>query len=163
MSIEWRDIPGYEGFYQVSNAGQVRSLDRTVSRNNGVPLPLKGKELQLGTSRGYLHVRLLGRTCKVHQLILRTFVGPRPDGMDVRHLNGDKRDNRLENLTYGTRSENCLDITRHGRNRNALKTHCPKGHEYTPENTVVKPSEGRRRCKACLTVAARRRWQKAAT
>jgi hypothetical protein len=50
----------------------------------------------------------------VHKIVLTTFVGPRPKGMECRHLNGDRGDNRLENLRWGTRMENLADMVRHG-------------------------------------------------
>lgn len=56
----------------------------------------------------------------VHALVLAAFVGPRPPGMDVRHLDGNPANNLLENLAYGTRSENCMDALRHGRRDHVL-------------------------------------------
>jgi hypothetical protein len=79
------------------------------------------KKLQAcsGTRRGYLNVTLCcndgcKHTFQVHRIILETFVGPRPDGMQCRHLNGNASDNRLENLTWGTPQENSQDAARHG-------------------------------------------------
>jgi DNA-binding XRE family transcriptional regulator len=65
--------------------------------------------------RGYLQIAL-GRKGirKIHQLVLETYVGLRPEGMECRHLNGNRKDNRLENLKWGTRSENMQDAVRHG-------------------------------------------------
>ena len=67
---------------------------------------------------GYLHVHLCKNTkvhnCRIHRLVLETFVGPCPGGMECRHLNGDPSDNCLENLQWGTRSENRYDSVRHG-------------------------------------------------
>ncbi len=104
-------------------------------------------------NRGYPVVNLYnGRKYQmftVHRLVLLAFVGTRPNGMAVRHLNGIKTDNRLSNLVYGTYSENNHDIVRHGRNANASKTHCQQGHEFTPENTLVHPSGSGRTCKTC--------------
>jgi hypothetical protein len=83
------------------------------------------------------------------------FIGPRPDGLDVCHNNGDRLDNQVGNLRYGTRSENMLDTVPHGRSR-ASRTHCPSGHEFNEENTrhdVVKGRNGgtvnRRSCREC--------------
>ena len=115
---EWRDIPGYEGRYKVSNMGRVKSLERKVRSVNWST----GKEfyrtvreciLKPGPSNsGHLYVVLghgeQGRP--VHQLVMRAFVGQPPVGMEVRHLNGDPTDNRLENLRYGTRTENIMDV-----------------------------------------------------
>jgi hypothetical protein len=153
---EWRPIPGYERTYAVSSLGRVM---RVEGRN------ARARIRKLRANRhGYIDVRLsqdnLFKTHTVHKLVMLAFVGPRPDGAEIRHLNGNGSDNRLVNLAYGTVSENRIDITRHGRNRNASKTHCPQGHEYTPENTYRVPSRPRGRiCRACQAEYQRRRYR----
>lgn len=94
----------------------------------------------------------------VHQLVLAEFVGPRPTGLVVRHLNGNSRDNRLSNLVYGTAAQNAQDAIAHGVNANLNKTHCPHGHEYTVANTYIRPC-GKRKCRACNAERERRRKQ----
>lgn len=145
----WLPIPGYEGSYEVSDRGRVRSLDRIVVRSDGREIRCKGKVLSQGVHpKGYLGVRLCGKTKKVHRLVLEAFVGPCPDGMECCHNNGIPGDNKLTNLRWGTRIENAADVRRHGRNPNINKTHCPKGHPYNAENTYRIPSGGRG-CVAC--------------
>ena len=100
---QWKDIPGYSGLYQVSDAGEVRSFQRNY----------KGRPMKLFKARGCVTVNLSGATRKVHHLVLEAFVGPRPGGLVTRHLNGDFTDNRISNLTYGTQSENRLDTRQH--------------------------------------------------
>lgn len=122
----WADIPGFDGAYQVSTLGRVRSVTRTVhfqksNRASGYKRTLTGRILRPGASGdfGYPSV-VLGRrggTRLIHSLVLSAFVGARPDGMDVRHLNGNPCDCRLANLRYGTRTENNIDISRHGRRK----------------------------------------------
>lgn len=115
---EWRDIPGYEGYYQVSNLGRVRSLDRVVTRS-GFDKRLKGKIL-LGrvVDYGRIIVSLskggVVRRRKVHSLVMEAFVGPYPDGLEIRHLDGDPSNNCIDNLRYGTSKENARDKLRHG-------------------------------------------------
>lgn len=110
ISEEWRDIPGYEGIYQVSNLGNVRSLDRTLECKNGRIIKLKGKLLKQGNKNGYRFVNLCyGHSVSVHVLVAQAFLGDRPDKMDVCHINGNRSDNKLSNLEYGTRSKNNLD------------------------------------------------------
>ena len=116
---EWRDIPGYEGRYQVSNMGNVRSLDRRVNVCHGATRLMKGRVLKPADSKHnpHLYVQLGHKQAgsPVHQLVALAFLGPRPEGLDVRHLDGDPRNNRADNLAYGTRTENILDVYRIGR------------------------------------------------
>ena len=115
----WKDIPGYEGKYQVSNLGRVKSLERKVRGVNHYTgkdffRTIPERILRPGKSCKSGHVSVvLGhgeRGKPVHQLVMLAFVGPPPVGMEVRHLNGNPTDNRLENLSYGTRTENILDV-----------------------------------------------------
>lgn len=119
----WKDIPGYEGRYQASTEGRIRSVDRIVYSKNrytskSFPRQLKGLVLRPGPMKsGHLSV-VLGKGASgspVHQLIARTFIGPPPEGQEVRHKNGDPTDNRLCNLEYGTRTENILDVYKIGK------------------------------------------------
>jgi len=107
----WKNIPGYEGRYQVSDEGRVRSIDRPVRVVcHGVEAVriAKGKLLRPGRmGSGHVTVALgKGNSRPVHQLVLEAFVGPRPAGCEVLHLNHVPADNRLANLRYGTRGEN---------------------------------------------------------
>ena len=125
MSMEiWRDIPGYEGKYQASDAGRIRSLSRPVQGVNHYThepflRTIKGRILRPGRFCKSGHVSVvLGRNTSgkpVHQLIARTFIGACPAGQEVLHNNGNPADNRLSNLRYGTRTENILDVYRIGK------------------------------------------------
>lgn len=156
---EWRPVVGYEGYYEVSHRGRVRSIDRTVAVTGQGSRRLRGKILAAPlTTTGYPFVRLskgeedpgsrrIQKTC---HLVLEAFVGPRPEGMVARHLDDEKTNNHVGNLRWGSVSENSLDAVRNGRHYWAKKTHCPQGHRYTAENTYVLPSRpGARYCKAC--------------
>lgn len=132
---QWRPVIGHEGAYEVSDHGRVRSLSRTLETSVG-PRAHHGRVLRPGTQYGRKFVNLAGRDVRlVHHLVLEAFVGPRPDGMECCHNNGDPSDNRLENLRWDTSSSNKRDQLAHGTHSNASKTHCPKGHAYTLENT----------------------------
>lgn len=119
----WKDIPGYEGEYQASTFGRIKSLQReAISKNHYTGKPfyhtVPERILKPGQFCKCGHVSVVlrrGTNGKpVHQLVLKTFVGEAPDGMEVLHINGNPTDNRLENLRYGTRTENILDVYRQG-------------------------------------------------
>lgn len=160
MKLEqWRAAPGHPG-YEVSDEGRVRSIDRTHMTCGGVVRHVRGRVLSPGITKGYRHVTLWAdnrqSVRKVHQLVLEAFVGPRPSGLIVRHLNGDPGDNRLANLRYGTSSENEWDSVRHGTHFQARKTHCSHGHVFDEANTI---HNGRQRiCRACKAARDRRRY-----
>lgn len=101
---------------------------------------------------GYLVVKLgQGRNHFVHRLVLLAFTGPCPDGMEALHDNGVHGDARLSNLRWGTKSENCLDLVRHGTHVHARRTHCPRNHPLKAPNLDPSNlrSDGSRSCWAC--------------
>lgn len=121
-ATEWRAVPGYEGRYEVSDAGEVRSLLRGEHFiRRGVPA-FRMREARLLKQRvddkGYLRVNLYrgagGHVVMVNQLVLLAFVGPRPAGQGGRHLDGNSLNNSRSNLVYGTQLENMRDKVRHG-------------------------------------------------
>ena len=119
VSEEWRDIPGHEGWYQVSDLGRVRSLDRLVNAKLGSTKLSKGQVLAPRLDDdGYLRVGLWCNGARygfgVHQLVLLGFEGPASEGLQVRHLNGDSQYNAYSNLSYGTAQENADDRQIHG-------------------------------------------------
>lgn len=152
----WKPIPGCEGEYEVSDQGRVRSLDRHVEGMLGMR---RGRVLkpQWAGPRGkqYRQVTLRdGHQLKVHLLVLTVFAGPRPDGLQGCHTNGDKSDNRLINLRWDTPGANNRDKRAHGTDHQVRKTHCPRGHAYTPDN-IYASDRPHRRCKECARERAR--------
>ena len=153
----WRSIPGYEGQYEASDLGRVRSIERTITDALGRSRRLKSRILRAAVCKRngritHMSVLLGARNpYQVHQLIMRAFAGPRPSGLEVCHNNGDPTDNRLENLRYDTRSSNHLDKQRHGTDVYRNRTHCPRNHPLAEPN--LKPSAlkrgGHRECLAC--------------
>lgn len=118
MEEIWKDIKGYERLYQVSNFGNVKSLDRYIINKNGDKQYFPGKYLNQGISDNYLKVTLSKsnkqRTFRVHILVARTFI-PNPENKpEVNHMDGDKSNNRVDNLEWNTRSENELHAYKNG-------------------------------------------------
>lgn len=131
MNLEtWKDIPGFEGHYQASTLGQVRSIDRTVLRN-GKPMKLKGKVLKPSpTEKGYLYVNLSieskPKPHKVHRLVALTFL-PNPDDKPaINHVNNDRIDNSVQNLEWCTNQEN----TNHAKAQNRLAGGSSPGEQH---------------------------------
>lgn len=107
MTEEWRAIKGYEGSYEVSSSGRIRSLDRHVLGKDGRLELHRGKELKpWSLKNGYSAVSLSGKKRTVHSLVAEAFIGEKPKGMDVMHLDGNRSNNVVSNLSYGTRSSN---------------------------------------------------------
>jgi hypothetical protein len=122
----------------------------------------------LTDSKGYLAVYPTRDDGKrhlrgIHQLVMLAFASPRPEGMEARHLNDIKTDNRWPgNLAWGTHRENLQDMVRNGHG-NAAKTHCPQNHAYEGGNLIIaKRGDGTtfRQCRICL-IHAQPWWKKA--
>lgn len=107
---EWKIVPGYEN-YMVSNFGRIKGIRGKI---------LKPKYNRRGYEQHNLKFGSKQKSVTLHSIILAAFVGPRPDGMLVRHLDGDKKNNRLDNLVYGTHAENMADKVKH-----RLEEKCP--------------------------------------
>lgn len=157
---EWRPIAGYEGYYEVSNLGNVRSIDREVEQRHPsgrlVTRRLQGAPMKqfLHPRFGYMYVHLqrdgVSVNRRVHRLVLEAFIGPCPEGMEVCHNNATRNDNRLVNLRYGTSAENKADMLKHGTNERRNRTHCPQDHPLiTPNLAPWELSKGKRKCYAC--------------
>lgn len=111
---EWRDIPDYEGLYQASNLGRIRSLDREVNHNYGGKAVKKGKILKphkricCGKERWQAHLQKDGKNTGFvwSRCIYTAFYGPIPEGMQVNHIDEDPTNNKLDNLNLMTPKEN---------------------------------------------------------
>jgi len=113
-SEEWRPVVGYDGFYEVSSIGRVRSLDRAIHDGRRY----KGRILRQGVmASGHRKVQLCKedhRDCLVHRLVLEAFTGPCPEGKQCCHNDGDPSNNRAENLRWDTIASNAADRLKHG-------------------------------------------------
>ena len=109
----WKNIPNYENYYQVSNFGNIKSLDRYYNGRN-----LKGKPIKLSPNKfGYLRFTAkkdnITKTLHVHRVVLLTF-NPIVQEKQVNHIDGNKFNNRLENLEWCTDSENKIHAYKNG-------------------------------------------------
>ena len=156
----WKPVVGYEGLYEVSDRGNVRSLDRTSYTITGKIRTLKGRNVKSFVGyKGYVYVNLRkekkSKLFRVHRLVLDAFKGVAPDGMIARHLDGNPENNTPDNLQWGTPSENMYDKQKHGTDHEKNKTHCPRGHAYSGNNLIVytrKDGRTSRYCKACKQI-----------
>ena len=124
---KWKPIPGFEGIYSVSSFGRVKreqSLVQEKGRNESwkpkfytVPERILKASIQT-IGKGYHRVSLSKNSkityAFVHRLVAWAFIGVQENGVEVRHIDGDSRNNRLDNLCYGTKSDNMQDAIKHG-------------------------------------------------
>ena len=154
MTEEWRPVVGFEGIYEVSRLGSVRSVDRLVRRKrDSRPFFRRGQLItERVSAQGVHYVSLRRGDGRTHNrtlavVMLEAFVGPRPPGMVCCHYDDNKANNTLENLRWDTDSANKLDSVRNGTHAIAARTHCSNGHEFNAENCYWNGS--RRLCRPC--------------
>lgn len=123
MTEVWKPVVGFEGLYEVSDLGRVRSLDRVVRRLNRwgqvSDFFCRGRLIRSGPHQGgYLSIHLYRggevKSTTAHVLVAEAFIGPRPAGMEVCHNDGDKKNCAASNLRYDTPSGNNQDKEQHG-------------------------------------------------
>lgn len=132
MNEEWRDIKGYENLYQVSNFGRIKSLDRykiTKGRYGKLKIKIKGKVLKPCLNHdGYYEVVLSkdgkAKMFRLHRIVANTFIENKRVANQVNHINGNKLDNRVDNLEWCT----CKENIRHAVNNNLIKPVKGKNH-----------------------------------
>lgn len=129
---EWRDIPGYEGLYQVSDLGRVKSLGNDKSRKEKILRSSKNGKY------GYLQVALckdgVRKICYVSLLVWEAFNGPVPEGYEVNHNDEVKTNNKLENLSLMSHKANCGWGSR---NRRISKSKSKMVEQHTLDGTHI--------------------------
>lgn len=151
----WLPVIGFEGYYEVSDHGRVRSLDRVIIDCRGRRRRLRSWVLsprsdEDGRLRVELSVDGVHYTQLVHHLVLTAFVGPRPPGLVGCHWDGNNQHNHLSNLRWDTHLANSDDQRRHGTHHNTVKDVCPYDHLLVhPNLTAHSIRNGHRVCLAC--------------
>ena len=160
----WRPVVGYESLYEVSDLGRVKSLAKTLPHatygSRRWPERIL-KDADNGTGHRVVSLWKDKRQTKsyVHRLVLEAFVGPAPTGMEACHWDDDPTNNHIDNLRWASRSANGYDRVRNGKDRNARKVNCKRGHSLSGSNLVPATLRaGRRECRACSS-ARRYMWE----
>lgn len=165
---QWRPVVGYEGSYEVSNHGRVRSLDRVLEHHGpqGRRFQTKRKGQMLANcshSAGYHQVWVRNaaapgqkrRKAFVHVLVALAFLGEPPhSGMEVCHYDGDPTNNNVHNLRWDNVSGNRRDAVRHRTHSESRKAQCPYGHSLVEPN-LLKARLPHRICRSCCVGKAR--------
>lgn len=160
--MNWSPVVGFEGYYEVSDTGLVRSVDRWVPHGDRLK-KLTGKLMKQRIIRNgrretssmvWLARRGGNYGRLVHRLVAEAFIGPPPEGTECCHNDGDATNNHVSNLRWDTHSANVQDMVMHGTAAWLTRTHCPHGHEYSPENTRHTPEK--RICKTCRAEVQRK-------
>ena len=112
MNETWRDVPGYEGRYSVSDHGRVMSFQRGNGKTSGEVM--RQRIDKNGRPIVGLWKNRKRRIVRVSTLVASAFIGPCPDGLEVCHNDGDEGNNAVGNLRYDTHKNNCLDRIQHG-------------------------------------------------
>jgi hypothetical protein len=114
VNEEWKPIPDLPG-YEVSNHGRIRSIAKTVSHRRYGVMRIKARILQTSVHKsGYVVISIKRKTRRVHRLVLESFHGVCPANHECRHLDGIRTNNRIDNLMWGSLSENENDKFQHG-------------------------------------------------
>jgi hypothetical protein len=119
LSEEWRPVVGWEEYYEISNSGNLRSVERTVSIGGTKRRRFAGQARKTKVNHQGYQQFSLSRDGKAsypyaHRLVMEAFVGPVPDGQGVNHKDGVKTNNQLNNLEYVTQKENIHHAMRTG-------------------------------------------------
>lgn len=166
---KWRDIKGYEGLYMASNLGRVKSLDRILTFKDGRKRISYGRILSAGIDqKGYLRIVLCNAnkrsTQKVHRIVASSFIENKESKSQVNHIDGNKKNNKLENLEWNTNKENSNHYCKNKHKFKKEERYKPSafGKMKIPENLIlmlgkISDKEISRRTGISLSTVGRRR------
>ena len=157
----WIDIPKYEGLYEASSLGRIKSCARIVVYPDGKVYNKKDKILKEylrkkdNRPQVTLYLKNKKQNFSVHKLICTSFHGP-ANGLWALHKDGNPNNNAVDNLYWGTQSDNELDKVSHGKHWESNKVYCPIGHQLGKDNNVI--GEERRNGRSCLACSRARSY-----
>lgn len=160
MEEIWKDIPGYEGYYQVSTLGRIRDVDRVITRSDGNIMTRSGKIRKLDTTtKKYpyigLHKNNKLATLVVHRLVARVFI-PNPDNLpQINHKDGNKFNNHVDNLEWCTNQQNVLHAMRNGL-AGGTKRSCLTKEQAIEVKSLL--NSGHRQCKIAERLGISSKW-----
>ena len=144
----WRPVKGYEGRYEVSDLGRIRSIQRTIRKSSKsrssydytVPARMMRQPLRAGYPSVTLYRDAVKVRESVHRIVAAAFLGAVSDGLVVCHIDGDRRNNRASNLRLDTPAANSADMISHGKSLVGTRNHLAK---LTPDAVrVIRASRG---------------------
>lgn len=131
--MKWAYVPGFGEAYEVSDTGIIRSVNSEAIRADGTVRKLRPKILRpYANNTGHLYIRIGGRKQPrrmLHRIVWEAFNGPIPEGMVVRHLDGNPGNNNLQNLSIGTQVDNAHDTYSYGKKMGRGKLSAGDVHE----------------------------------
>lgn len=144
----WKSVKGYEGLYEVSNLGNVKSIDRFIERSNQWGKYIqkyKGKILKnVLHPNGYFRVDIQGKLFSVHRLVAENFILNKDISKEVNHKDGNKLNNHVDNLEWVTHSENIRHADRTGlRNMPKGENHASYGRISSKSKKVIDTGTGK--------------------
>ena len=134
----WKPVPGYEQFYEISNHGRLASFARGERRIR----KLNSRTQYLSASLKSLDEKSQ-KTIYIHKTVAKLFLGPRPEDCVIRHLDGNRYNNQVSNLAYGTVKQNHEDLIKHGTHRHEnngralLSERCVKAIKFLHSSGLV--------------------------
>lgn len=140
----WKDVKGYEGLYQVSNLGNIKSLAR-YKKNHSKLQKVEERKLNMYTNKynGYVYIVLtknaIEKNIRVHKLVAQAFIPNSENKPQINHIDGNKENNRVDNLEWCTCKENVIHAYKNGLAKNKQKV---KIRQYDKQHNFIAEFDG---------------------